>query len=129
MLLDCSALELVSVRSPGTVLSSSSRMSVTADSITRGLAPRRNVDTEIMGGSTSGNSRTDSLVYPIAPNSTIAALTMLVITGRAIEMSEIFIREDASIRPCGGRCASWAEVKVPQRKRRRGSPADKSADG
>jgi hypothetical protein len=35
-------------------------MSVTADSITRGLAPRRKVETEITGGSTSGNSRTDS---------------------------------------------------------------------
>ena len=62
MLLDCSALELVSVRSPSTVLSSSSRMSVTADSMTRGLAPGRKTDTEMIGGSMSGYSRTLSLV-------------------------------------------------------------------
>jgi hypothetical protein len=60
MLLDCSPLALVSVRSPGTVDSSSSRMSVTAVSITRGLAPARKVDTEMTGGSTSGYSRTDN---------------------------------------------------------------------
>ncbi len=58
MLLTCSALLLVSVRRPGIVLSSSSRMSVTVDSITRGLAPRNTVVTETIGASTSGNSRT-----------------------------------------------------------------------
>ena len=60
MLLNCSALELVRVRMPGTVLSSSSRMSVMADSTTCGFAPGSNVCTEMMGGSTSGNSRTES---------------------------------------------------------------------
>jgi hypothetical protein len=54
---------------------------------------------------------------------------MLVSTGRAIEMSEIFIREDASMSPCGGRCACRAEAKGHKRKRRSGSRADKSADG
>jgi hypothetical protein len=38
---------------------------------------------------------------------------MLVSTGRAIAISEIFIREDASIRPYGEQCASLAEAKVP----------------
>ena len=60
MLLNCSALALVRVRMPGTVLSSSSRMSVMADSTTWGLAPGRKVLTEMIGGSTSGNSRTES---------------------------------------------------------------------
>ena len=62
MLLDCSADELVSVRSPGTVDSSSSMGSVTADSTVWGLAPGRMVLTEMIGGSTSGYSRTESWV-------------------------------------------------------------------
>ena len=62
MLLNPSALELVRVRKPSTVLSSSSRMSVTADSTTWGLAPGSSVLTETIGGSTSGNSRTASRV-------------------------------------------------------------------
>jgi hypothetical protein len=60
MLLTCSELALVSVLSPAIVLSSSSRMSVTVDSITRGFAPRNTVVTETIGASTSGNSRTGS---------------------------------------------------------------------
>ena len=56
----CSEEDEVSVRRPGTVLSSSSSTSVTDDSMTRGLAPRRVVWTDTMGGSTSGNSRTES---------------------------------------------------------------------
>ncbi len=62
MLLDCSALEEVRVRSPSTVESSSSSRSVTVDSTTRGFAPGRKVETETIGGSMSGNSRTDSRV-------------------------------------------------------------------
>jgi hypothetical protein len=62
MLLDCSADELVRVRRPGTVDSSSSSGSVTADSTTWGLAPGSTVETEITGGSTSGYSRTDRRV-------------------------------------------------------------------
>ena len=62
MLLNPSALELVRVRNPSTVLSSSSKMSVTADSTTCGLAPGSSVLTETIGGSTSGNSRTASRV-------------------------------------------------------------------
>jgi hypothetical protein len=62
MLLDCSPLVLVRVRSPSTVLNSSSRISVTADSMTRGLAPGRKVETEMIGGSMSGYSRTLSRV-------------------------------------------------------------------
>ena len=46
---------------PRRVLSSSSRMSVTADSTTCGFAPGSAVLTETMGGSTSGNSRTGEL--------------------------------------------------------------------
>ena len=88
MLLTCSELALVSVRNPGIVLNSSSRMSVTADSITRGLAPRSTVDTDTTGESMSGNSRTESWKYPMPPNSTSATLTMLVSTGRRIAVSE-----------------------------------------
>ena len=91
MLLNPSALELVRVRSPSTVLSSSSRMSVTADSTTWGLAPGSAVLTETIGGSTSGNSRTASWVYPMTPNSTSARLSMLASTGRRMERSESFM--------------------------------------
>jgi hypothetical protein len=61
---DCSELEEVIVRRPSRDESSSSSTSVTADSITRGLAPLRVVWTETIGGSTSGNSRTDNSRYP-----------------------------------------------------------------
>ena len=91
MLLNPSALELVRVRSPSTVLSSSSRMSVTADSTTCGLAPGSTVLTETIGGSTSGNSRTASRVYPMTPNRTSARLTMLASTGRRMDRSESFM--------------------------------------
>src|SRR3990170_2817267 len=88
---NCSALELVRVRSPGIVLSSSSRMSVTADSTTRGFAPGSTVWTEMTGGSMSGYSRTDSSEYPMTPNSTRPALIMLASTGRRMEMSDSFM--------------------------------------
>ena len=90
MLLTCSALELVRVLSPWIVLNSSSSMSVTADSMTRGLAPRRTVVTDTMGGSTSGNSRTESRKYPITPKRIRAALIMVVSTGLRMEVSESF---------------------------------------
>ena len=80
------------MRSPSTVLSSSSRMSVTADSTTWGLAPGNTVVTETIGASTSGNSRTASWVYPMTPKSTSARLSMLASTGLRIDISEIFIR-------------------------------------
>ncbi len=73
------------------MLSSSSRMSVTADSTTWGLAPGSTVVTETIGASTSGNSRTASWVYPMTPKSTSARLSMLASTGLRIDISEIFI--------------------------------------
>src|SRR5512146_3487333 len=91
MLLTPSWLELLRVRRPWPVLSSSSRISVTADSTTGALAPGNPVDTDTMGGSTSGYSRTARREYPITPKRTSAALTMLANTGRRMEMSEIFM--------------------------------------
>ena len=88
MLLLCSPLVLVSVRRPSSVASSSSRISVTADSTTRGLAPGRMVDTETIGGSISGNSRTESRLYEMTPKSTRARLIMVASTGRRMEVSE-----------------------------------------
>src|SRR5262245_60626617 len=99
MLLIPSWLELVRVRSPSTVLSSSSRMSVTADSTTWGLAPGRTVLTETIGGSTSGNSRTDNWKYPSTPKSTRARLSMLASTGRRMDRSESFIGLPAVVAP------------------------------
>ena len=79
------------VRRPSTDESSSSSTSVTADSMTAGLAPRRVTETDTIGGSTSGNSRTDSWRYPMMPNSTRPALNMAARTGRRIERSERII--------------------------------------
>ncbi len=90
MLLTCSALELVSVRSPGIVLSSSSRMSVTVVSMTRGFAPRSTVVTETTGESTSGYSRTGRRRNASPPKSTSARLIMLASTGRRIAVSLSF---------------------------------------
>ena len=54
-------------------------------------APGRVVDTEMIGGSMSGSSRTDSRVYPMTPKSTRAAENMLASTGRRMDVSESFI--------------------------------------
>src|SRR3989475_1015973 len=86
-----SAEELDSVRSPWIVDSSSSSTSVTAVSTTCALAPGRVVETEMIGGSMSGSSRTDSRVYPMTPNSTRAALIMMASTGRPMATSESFM--------------------------------------
>jgi hypothetical protein len=58
IVLICSWLALVIARIPSTLESSSSSTSVTADSMTCGLAPGRTTVTETIGGSASGNSRT-----------------------------------------------------------------------
>src|SRR5438445_26601 len=91
-----SAEELDSVRSPWIVDSSSSSTSVTAVSTTCALAPGRVVETEMIGGSMSGSSRTDSRVYPMTPNSTRAALIILASTGRPMATSESFMPQRLS---------------------------------
>jgi len=83
--------ELESVRSPWIVDSSSSSTSVTAVSTTCACAPGSTVETEMIGGSMSGSSRTESRVYPMTPNSTRAAEIMLARTGRRMDVSESFI--------------------------------------
>src|SRR5439155_15632945 len=83
--------ELERVRSPWIVDSSSSSTSVTAVSTTCALAPGSVVDTEMIGGSMSGSSRTARRVYPMTPKSTRAAENMLARTGRRMDVSERFI--------------------------------------
>ena len=83
----CSWLLLVRVRSPSTLVSSSSSTSVTADSITCGLAPGRITVTVTTGASASGNSRTASRVYPMMPTSTMPRLTIEESTGRRMKSS------------------------------------------
>ena len=99
MLADCSALALVSVRTPSIVASSSSRMSVIVDSTTRGFAPGSVTLTEMIGESVSGYSRTDRRWKAMAPNRTSAALIMLARTGRRIDMSESFTLSHRWFRP------------------------------
>ena len=83
--------ELSTIQGLRTLSSSSSSTSVTAVSTTCALAPGRVVETEMIGGSMSGSSRTDSRVYPMTPNSTRAAENMLASTGRRMDVSESFM--------------------------------------
>ncbi len=85
-----SVLELVSVRTPAIVASSSSSTSVIEDSMTCAFAPGRTMLTEMTGESTSGNSRTESRVNAMNPNRIRARLTMLVSTGLRIDVSDSF---------------------------------------
>src|SRR5258706_3220799 len=70
---------------------SSSSRSVAGGFATCALAPGSVVVTEMTGGSMSGSSRTERREYPITPNNTRAAESMLARTGRRIATSESFM--------------------------------------
>ena len=56
-----------------------------------GLAPGRLAFTWMVGKSTFGRSLTGSARYPATPNSTMPSMTSVVITGRRIKISVMFI--------------------------------------
>ena len=60
----------------------------TDEAIVDGLAPGRLALTWIVGKSTLGRSLTGSRRKPKTPNSKIAAMTSVVITGRRMKISE-----------------------------------------
>src|SRR2546427_6063307 len=82
MLLNSSWELLVSVRNPWMVDSSSSRMSVTAVSTTCAFAPGSTVETEMIGGSMSGSSRTERRGVAVTPENTPAAERIVAEAGR-----------------------------------------------
>src|SRR3990172_8568189 len=63
----------------------------TADAIVPGLAPGRFAVTSIVGKSTFGRSLTGRRRYPATPKRSIASITSVVMMGRRIKISDIFI--------------------------------------
>src|SRR5437879_9734988 len=121
MLLVSSDDVLLSVRMPWIVESSSSSTSVTAVSTPCAFAPGSTVETEMIGGSMSGSSRTESRVYPINPKSTSAADNMLASTGRRMAVSESFMVENfpgSVIRPDSPQRNGRSVALVPNSRRR-----------
>ena len=70
----------------------------TPDAIVSGSAPGREADTTMVGKSTAGSSLTGSEEYPNRPKITNPAMSRMVMTGRRMKVSEIFI---ARRRPYG----------------------------
>ena len=100
-----SMLAEVSWRIPPIVLICSSITSVTSWSMTSGLAPTRTVWTVTIGNSTSGKASTPIREKASQPKTTSAAISVRVVTGRRMEVSEIHMaatsrsRRPASSRP------------------------------
>ena len=85
--------ELVEVieSSPAIVVNCFSSGVATAEAIVSGLAPARFAETVSVGKSTFGKSLTARPRYAITPNSRIASIVKLVITGRLMKFSAICI--------------------------------------
>src|SRR5690348_2415587 len=91
MLVDPRALVEVIESRPGMVENCRSRGVATEAAIVSGLAPGSPAFTWIVGKSTLGRSLTGSDRYPATPNATKPDITSVVITGRRIKVSVIFI--------------------------------------
>ncbi len=65
----------------------------TALAMVSGLAPGRAAETMIMGKSTLGRSLTGSFRKAMAPKTSSASISSVVITGRRMDNSEIFISQ------------------------------------
>src|SRR5277367_230767 len=63
----------------------------TEDAIVSGLAPGSDALTTMVGKSTLGRLLTGRYLYAIRPNSTIASELSVVMTGRRIKISEMFM--------------------------------------
>src|SRR5579871_4546884 len=84
-------LELIEL-SPAMVENCFSSGVATDDAIVSGLAPGKFAFTTMVGKSTLGRSLTGRYRYAIRPNSTIASEMSVVITGRRIKISAIFMK-------------------------------------
>ena len=91
ILLDPWLLTLVRVRTPGMPLIDCSRGSVICVSITSEFAPGYDVLTDIMAGSTLGNSRIPRNDTPTTPNRTITMANTVARTGRFILVDDRLI--------------------------------------
>src|SRR5688572_136021 len=91
---------------PSTPFSSSSRISVISVSTTSGLAPGNTVETDTIGKSTFGSSRTGSRIHPVMPSTTSASESTLAKTGRSIEMRG----RSTSVLLGGGAFGRWRGV-------------------
>ena len=63
----------------------------TDDAMVSGLAPGRVAFTWMVGKSTFGRSLTGKAEYPASPKSTMPDITSVVITGRRMKISVMFI--------------------------------------
>ncbi len=107
-----SMLAEVSWRIPPIVLICSSIGSVTSWSMTSGLAPTSTVWTVTIGNSTSGKASTPIRVKASQPKTTRAAISVRVVTGRRIEVSESHMAAISRARRRGpGRTAGWGAAR------------------
>jgi hypothetical protein len=77
---------------PAIVVNCFSSGVATADAIVSGEAPGRLAETWIVGKSTLGRSETGSRRYPMMPNSRMPSMTRVVMTGRRMKISAMFMR-------------------------------------
>ena len=63
----------------------------TAEAIVSGLAPGSDAPTWMVGKSTFGRSLTGSCRYAMMPNSRMATMTSVVMTGRRMKMAAMFM--------------------------------------
>ena len=90
-------LELIEL-SPAMVENCFSSGVATEEAIVSGLAPGRLALTTMVGKSTLGRSLTGRYRYAISPNMTIASEISVVITGRRMKISAIFMKPLAALR-------------------------------
>src|SRR5204863_9343441 len=83
-------VELMEV-TPAIVANCFSSGSATAEAIVSGLAPGRPALTWIVGKSTFGKSLTGSWRYAITPKRRMAIMINVVMTGRRMKISEMFM--------------------------------------
>ena len=100
MLVTPSALTDVIESMPAMVENWRSSGVATAEAMVSGLAPGRLAVTWMVGKSTFGRSLTGSFWYAITPNSTMAAISSVVRTGRRMKRS-VLTRPSAASRPRG----------------------------
>ena len=86
--------------SPAMVENCLSKGVATDDAIVSGLAPGRFTVTRMVGKSTLGRSLTGSRRYPTRPKKKMASMTRVVVTGRRMKNSEMFMSLFPNRRRC-----------------------------
>jgi hypothetical protein len=83
--------------SPAIVENCLSKGVATADAMVSGLAPGKLADTCIVGKSTFGRSLTGRSLYAAIPKTSIDSMTSVVMIGRRMESSGMFIANSVSM--------------------------------